>query len=316
MELNEELKIFSGRANRQLAQKIAEYLGITLGEMEVRSFSDGEIYVKINENVRGRDVFLVQPTSPPVNENLMELLIMIDACQRASAQRITAVVPYYGYARQDRKDQPRVPITAKLVANLITKAGTDRILTLDLHVDQIQGFFDIKVDHLFAAPVIIDYFRKKKLDNLTVLSPDVGGLRRARAYARALKVPLAIVDKRRPTANEAEIIHIVGEVKGRQILIIDDMVDTGGTLLAAVNILMEKGAVGVYAACTHPVLSGNAYQKIENSPLKELVVTDTIPLDLSKSTDKIKVLSVAPLLGEAIKRIHQNKSVSSLFYIK
>ncbi|RLE12000.1 ribose-phosphate pyrophosphokinase, partial [Candidatus Aerophobetes bacterium] len=268
------------------------------------------------ENVRGRDVFLVQPTSPPVNENLMELLIMIDACQRASAQRITAVVPYYGYARQDRKDQPRVPITAKLVANLITKAGTDRILTLDLHVDQIQGFFDIKVDHLFAAPVIIDYFRKKKLDNLTVLSPDVGGLRRARAYARALKVPLAIVDKRRPTANEAEIIHIVGEVKGRQILIIDDMVDTGGTLLAAVNILMEKGAVGVYAACTHPVLSGNAYQKIENSPLKELVVTDTIPLDLSKSTDKIKVLSVAPLLGEAIKRIHQNKSVSSLFYIK
>jgi len=316
MELNEELKIFSGRANRQLAQKIAEYLGITLGEMEVRSFSDGEIYVKINENVRGRDVFLVQPTSPPVNENLMELLIMIDACQRASAQRITAVVPYYGYARQDRKDQPRVPITAKLVANLITKAGTDRILTLDLHVDQIQGFFDIKVDHLFAAPVIIDYFRKKRLDNLTVLSPDVGGLRRARAYARALKVPLAIVDKRRPTANEAEIIHIVGEVKGRQILIIDDMVDTGGTLLAAVNILMEKGAVGVYAACTHPVLSGNAYQKIENSPLKELVVTDTIPLDLSKSTDKIKVLSVAPLLGEAIKRIHQNKSVSSLFYIK
>ena len=316
MELNEELKIFSGRANRQLAQKIAEYLGITLGEMEVRSFSDGEIYVKINENVRGRDVFLVQPTSPPVNENLMELLIMIDACQRASAQRITAVVPYYGYARQDRKDQPRVPITAKLVANLITKAGTDRVLTLDLHVDQIQGFFDIKVDHLFAAPVIIDYFRKKRLDNLTVLSPDVGGLRRARAYARALKVPLAIVDKRRPTANEAEIIHIVGEVKGRQILIIDDMVDTGGTLLAAVNILMEKGAVGVYAACTHPVLSGNAYQKIENSPLKELVVTDTIPLDLSKSTDKIKVLSVAPLLGEAIKRIHQNKSVSSLFYIK
>jgi len=316
MELNEELKVFSGRANRQLAQKIAEYLGITLGEMEVRSFSDGEIYVKINENVRGRDVFLVQPTSPPVNENLMELLIMIDACQRASAQRITAVVPYYGYARQDRKDQPRVPITAKLVANLITKAGTDRILTLDLHVDQIQGFFDIKVDHLFAAPVIIDYFRKKRLDNLTVLSPDVGGLRRARAYARALKVPLAIVDKRRPTANEAEIIHIVGEVKGRQILIIDDMVDTGGTLLAAVNILMEKGAVGVYAACTHPVLSGNAYQKIENSPLKELVVTDTIPLDLSKSTDKIKVLSVAPLLGEAIKRIHQNKSVSSLFYIK
>jgi len=316
MELDENLKVFSGRANPKLAQRIAGYLGINLGKMRVSSFSDGETYVKIDDNIRGRDVFLVQPTHPPVNENLMELLIMIDACRRASAQRITAVVPYYGYARQDRKDRPRVPITAKLVANLITTAGADRILTMDLHVDQIQGFFDIKVDHLFATPVIVDYFRKKKLHNLIILSPDVGGLRRARAYAKVLKVPLAIVDKRRPIANEAEIIHIVGEVKGKQVLIVDDMVDTGGTLLAAAEILMENGAEAVYAACTHPVLSGNALQRIKDSPIKELIVTDTINLDLKEeSENKIKVLSVAPLLGEAIKRIHQNRSVSSLFTI-
>jgi len=316
MELDENLKVFSGRANPKLAQRIAGYLGINLGKMQVSSFSDGETYVKIDDNIRGRDVFLVQPTHPPVNENLMELLIMIDACRRASVQRITAVVPYYGYARQDRKDRPRVPITAKLVANLITTAGADRILTMDLHVDQIQGFFDIKVDHLFATPVIVDYFRKKKLHNLIILSPDVGGLRRARAYAKVLKVPLAIVDKRRPIANEAEIIHIVGEVKGKQVLIVDDMVDTGGTLLAAAEILMENGAEAVYAACTHPVLSGNALQRIKDSPIKELIVTDTINLDLKEeSENKIKVLSVAPLLGEAIKRIHQNRSVSSLFTI-
>ncbi|RLE14883.1 ribose-phosphate pyrophosphokinase [Candidatus Aerophobetes bacterium] len=315
MELNEELKVFTGRANPQLAQRITEYLGIKLGDMEISSFSDGETYVKINENIRGRDVFLIQPTHPPVNENLMELLIMIDACLRASAKRITAVVPYYGYARQDRKDRPRVPITAKLVANLITTAGADRILTLDLHVDQIQGFFDIKVDHLFAAPVIVDYFRKKELDNLVVLSPDVGGLRRARTYAKVLRVPLAIVDKRRPIANEAEVIHIVGEVRGRQVLIIDDIVDTGGTLLAAVDILLKNGADTIYAACTHPVLSGDAFEKLKASPLKEIVVTDTIPLNLKGDEDKVKVLSVAPLLGEAIKRIHQNRSVSSLFNI-
>jgi len=315
MELNEELKVFTGRANPQLAQRITEYLGIKLGDMEISSFSDGETYVKINENIRGRDVFLIQPTHPPVNENLMELLIMIDACLRASAKRITAVVPYYGYARQDRKDRPRVPITAKLVANLITTAGADRILTLDLHVDQIQCFFDIKVDHLFAAPVIVDYFRKKELDNLVVLSPDVGGLRRARTYAKVLRVPLAIVDKRRPIANEAEVIHIVGEVRGRQVLIIDDIVDTGGTLLAAVDILLKNGADTIYAACTHPVLSGDAFEKLKASPLKEIVVTDTIPLNLKGDEDKVKVLSVAPLLGEAIKRIHQNRSVSSLFNI-
>lgn len=316
MKLNENLKIFTGRANSQLAQRIAEYMGISLGSMRISSFSDGETYVKVDENIRGRDVFLVQPTHPPVNENLMELLIMIDACQRASAKRITAVIPYYGYARQDRKDKPRVPITAKLVANLITTAGADRVLTIDLHVDQIQGFFDIKVDHLFAIPVVVDYFREKNLANLVVLSPDVGGLRRARAYARVLRVPLAIVDKRRPIANEAESIHIVGRVKGKQVLIVDDMVDTGGTLLAATDILLENGADTVYAACTHPVLSGNTLQKLKESSLKEIVVTDTINLDL-KGNDggKIKVLSVAPLLGEAVKRIHQNRSVSSLFNI-
>lgn len=315
MRLDENLKIFSGRANVQLTKRITQYLGINLGKMRISSFSDGETYVKVDEDIRGRDVFLVQPTHPPVNENLMELLIMIDACQRASAKRITAVVPYYGYARQDRKDKPRVPITSKLVANLITTAGADRVLTVDLHVDQIQGFFDIKVDHLFATPVIVNYFRRKNLDNLMVLSPDVGGLRRARAYARVLRVPLAIVDKRRSIANEAEVIHIVGEVKGKQVLIVDDIVDTGGTLLAAADILLENGVDTVYAACTHPVLSGNTLQRLQESHLEEIVVTDTINLDLKENMDKVKVLSVAPLLGEAVKRIHQNRSVSSLFNI-
>ena len=313
MGLSDELKIFSGRANVQLAQKIAEYLNVRLGDMKISSFNDGETYLQINENIRGRDVFLVQPTNPPVNENLMELLIMIDACRRASAKRVTAIIPYYGYARQDRKDKPRVPITAKLVANLITTAGANRILTMDLHVDQIQGFFDIKVDHLFAAPVIIDYFRKKNLDNLVLLSPDVGGLRRARAYAKVLGVPLAIVDKRRPIANEAEVIRLVGEVKGKKVIIVDDMVDTGGTLLAAVDILLKNGADAIYGACTHAVLSGNTCEKLKQSSLKEIIVTDTIHINVNVHDDKIKVLPVAPLLGEAVKRIHENRSVSSLF---
>lgn len=315
MKPNEKLKIFTGRANAQLAKKIVEYLGVDLGDMQISSFSDGETYVKINENIRGRDVFLVQSTSPPVDENLMELLIMIDACRRASAQRITAVIPYYGYARQDKKDKPRVPITAKLVANLITTAGVDRVLAMDLHVDQIQGFFDIKVDHLFAISVIVDYFRKKKLEDLVMLSPDVGGLRRARAYARALQVPLAIVDKRRPLINKAEVINIIGEVKDKQVLIVDDMIDTGGTLLAAVDILNKKGANTIRVACTHPVFSGNTIQKLKGSVLKEIIVTDTINLNLEANENKIKVLSVASLLGEAVRRIHQNKSVSSLFAI-
>ncbi len=313
MSLGDELKIFTGRANPELARKITEYLKIPLGKMEIKSFSDGETYVKINESVRGKDIFLLQPTSPSANENLMELLIMIDAAQRASADRITAVIPYYGYARQDKKDQPRVPITSKLVANLITTAGANRVLTMDLHVGQIQGFFDIKVDHLFAVSIIIDYFKKKNLKDLVVLSPDVGGLRRARAYAKRLGVPLALVDKRRPVANEAEVVNIVGKIRGKQIIIVDDLVDTGGTLLAAVDSLIEKGATAVYASCTHAVLSGNAYEKVNASDLREMEVTDTIPLNSKKAGGKIKVLSVAPLLGEAIKRIHQNQSVSKLF---
>jgi len=308
-----EMGLFAGRANPRLAQDIAEYLGIGLGDIEVRSFSDKEVYVEINENVRGKDIFLIQSTCPPANESLMELLIMIDAFQRASARRITAVIPYYGYARQDRKDQPRVPITAKLVANLITVAGADRVLTIDLHAGQIQGFFDIKVDHLFAAPIFVDYFKEKDFDDLVVLSPDVGGVRRARAYARRLNAPLAIVDKRRPMANEAQVLHIVGEVKGKHVLIVDDMIDTGGTMIAAMEVLKEKGAREIYASCTHPVLSGGTRDRIERSSLKELVVTDTIPLVENQKVSKIRVLSVASLLGEAIRRIHENRSVSSLF---
>lgn len=313
MVLGNEMGLFSGRTNPRLAQNIAEYLGTHLGDIEVKSFSDREVYVKINENVRGKDVFVVQSTCPPANESLMELLIMIDAFQRASARRITAVIPYYGYARQDRKDQPRVPITAKLVANLITVAGADRVLTIDLHAGQIQGFFDIKVDHLFAAPIFVDYFKKKRFDDLVVLSPDVGGVRRARAYARRLNASLAIVDKRRPMANEAQVLHIVGEVKGKHVLIVDDMIDTGGTMIAAMEVLKERGAEEIYASCSHPVLSGDVCDRIERSSLKELVVTDTIPLRENRKVGKIRVLSVASLLGEAIRRIHENRSVSSLF---
>jgi len=311
MRLEDELGFFTGRANPELAKKIANYMGLPLGKISIKYFSDKEIHVKIEENVRAKDIFLLQPTSPPANENIMELLIMIDAFRRASAERITAVIPYYGYARQDRKDEPRVPITAKLVANLIATAGADRVLTMDLHASQIQGFFDIKVDHLFASPIIIDYFKKKKLKDLVVLSPDMGGVRRARAYARRLNGSLAIIDKRRPMDDETEVLNIVGKIKGENIFIIDDMVDTAGTLITAIEILKEKGAKDIYAACTHPVLSGDAYEKIESSPLKELIVTDTIPLNEKRS--KIKVISVAPLLGEAIKRIHEHKSISSLF---
>lgn len=313
MKLENELGLFSGRANRELAGKIAKHIGVPLGKMELSSFSDKEMYVRINENIRGKDVFLIQPTSPPANENLMELLIMIDAFQRASARRITAVIPYYGYGRQDRKDEPRVPITAKLVANLITTAGADRVLTMDLHAAQIQGFFDIKVDHLFAAPVFVDYFTSKNLKNLVVLSPDMGGIRRARAYANRVGASLAVIDKRRTGANKAEVLNVVGKVKGKQILIVDDMIDTGGTLIAAVKVLIKKGVQEIYASGTHPILSGNAYEMVDRSSLEELVVTDTIPLKREKARAKIKVLSVAPLLGEAIRRIHENKSVSSLF---
>ena len=313
MKLENELGLFSGRANPELANKIAKHIGVPLGKMELSSFSDKEMYVRINENIRGKDVFLIQPTSPSANENLMELLIMIDAFQRASARRITAVIPYYGYGRQDRKDEPRVPITAKLVANLITTAGADRVLTMDLHAAQIQGFFDIKVDHLFAAPVFIDYFISKNFKNLVILSPDMGGIRRARAYANRLGASLAVIDKRRTGANKAEVLNVIGKVKGKQILIVDDMIDTGGTLIAAVKALTKKGVQEIYVSATHPILSGSAYEMIESSSLKELVVTDTIPLKQEKAKTKIKVLSVALLLGEAIKRIHENRSVSSLF---
>lgn len=313
MKLENELGLFSGRANPELANKIAKHIGVPLGKMELSSFSDKEMYVRINENVRGKDVFLIQPTSPPANENLMELLIMIDAFQRASARRITAVISYYGYGRQDRKDEPRVPITAKLVANLVTTAGADRVLAIDLHAAQIQGFFDIKVDHLFAAPVFVDYFISKNLKNLVILSPDMGGIRRARAYANRLDASLAVIDKRRTGANKAEVLNVVGKVKGKQILIVDDMIDTGGTLIAAVRALIKKGVQEIYVSATHPILSGSAYEMIESSSLKELVVTDTIPLKQEKAKTKIKVLSVAPLLGEAIRRIHENRSVSSLF---
>jgi ribose-phosphate pyrophosphokinase len=307
------LKIFSGTANPELAKNIAKSLKVPLGDITVSRFSEGEIRVKINEDVRGRDIFIIQPTCPPVNDNVMELLIMLDAFWRASARRVTAVLPYYGYARQDRKDQPRVPITAKLIANIVTEAGADRALTMDLHAQQIQGFFDIPVDHLYAFPVIASYFRKKKLKNLTVVSPDVGGIKMARAYAKGLNADLAIVDKRRSGPNEVEAMNLIGEVKGKTVLIPDDMIATGGSLVEAVNALVRFGAKDIYASCTHAVLSGNAMEKLQKSVLKEVVVTDTIPIPPEKRTGKITVLPVAPLFGEAIIRIHNEESISSLF---
>jgi ribose-phosphate pyrophosphokinase len=309
-----ELKVFSGNANRPLAEKVCDYLGISLGNAEVKTFSDGEISVEINENVRGKDVFIIQPTCPPVNDNLMELLIMIDAARRASAGRITAVIPYYGYARQDRKVAPRQPISAKLVANLITVAGASRVLTMDLHAGQIQGFFDIPVDNLFARPVLLHYLKEHFKDDLVIVSPDAGGVERARAFAKRLDASLAIIDKRRERANVAEVMNIIGDVKGKTAVIVDDMVDTGGTLTKAASALLDKGASAVYACCTHPVLSGNAVQRIEESPIKELIVTDTIPLsEEARKCKKIKVLSVGKLFGEAVRRIHLNESVSVLF---
>ncbi len=308
----DNIKIFTGNANRPLAEEICQILGIPLGNAYVGTFADGEVQVKINESVRGKDVFVIQPTCPPVNQNLMELLIMLDALQRASAKRITAVIPYYGYARQDRKVQPRVPITAKLVANLITVAGAHRVLVMDLHVGQIQGFFDIPVDHLFAAPVLIDYLRKKNLPDLTIVSPDPGGVERARAFAKRLDASLAIIDKRRPEPNVSQVMHVVGEIKGRNVVILDDMIDTGGSVLQAAKVIMEKGAREMFACCTHAVLSGEAVDKLENSALQEIIVTNTIPRKREKYK-KITVLSIAPLLAEAIKRIHTESSVSSLF---
>jgi ribose-phosphate pyrophosphokinase len=307
------LKIFSGTANPELAKKICEFLKVPLGELMVSRFSEGEIRIKINEDVRGRDIFIVQPTCPPVNDNVIELLIMIDAFRRASARRITAVLPYYGYARQDRKDQPRVPITAKLMANIITTAGADRVLSMDLHAQQIQGFFDIPVDHLYALPVIVNYFRQKNLKDLMVVSPDVGGIKMARSFAKALGTDLAVVDKRRWGPNEVEVMNLIGEVKGRSVLIPDDMISTGGSMVQAVGAILKAGATEVYACCSHGILSGNAVQNLQNSPLKEVVITDSIPLPPEKRVPKITVLPVGPLLGDAIMRIHNEESISSLF---
>lgn len=310
----DRLILFSGRANPGLSQRIALQLGLSLGNIEIGSFSDGEIFVQIEENVRGADVFAIQATSMPTNENLMELLIIIDALRRASARRITAVIPYYGYARQDRKTQPRVAITAKLVANLISAAGTDRVLAVDLHAGQIQGFFDIPVDHLYAAPVLLDYFRKKGSKDLVVVSPDAGGVERARAFAKRLKAGLAIIDKRREEVNVAQVMHIVGKVAGHDVLLIDDMIDTASTLTEAAAALRREGARALYAGATHAVLSGPAIKRIEESALDEVVVTDTIPPHPEASAcEKIQVLSVAPLLAQAIQNIHEESSVSTLF---
>ena len=309
-----DLKLFSGNANRELAEEIAKFLHVPLGDADVSRFSDGEVFVQVNENVRGMDVFVVQPTCPPVNDNMMELLIMIDALKRASARRITAVLPYYGYARQDRKVQPRVPITAKLVADLLEAAGVDRVLALDLHAGQIQGFFNIPVDHLFAGPpVIVDYLGKKGLKDPVIVSPDAGGVERARAIAKRLHAGLAIIDKRREGPNVATVMHLIGDVAGKEVVVIDDMIDTAGTLIQAVMALEREGATRILACGVHPVLSGPAIERIKASAIEEVVVTNTIPVPPDKRAARVTVLSVAPLLGEAIRRIHDEESVSTLF---
>lgn len=307
------IKVLHCNANKELARDIAFNLGIPVGDAQVGAFSNGEISVAINESIRGADVFVVQSTSAPVNDNLMELLIMIDALKRASAGRINAVIPFYGYARQDRKSKSREPITAKLVANLIEAAGADRVITMDLHAPQIQGFFDIPVDHLYAAPLIVNYFLNKKLDDIVVVSPDVGGVTRARALAAKLDAPLAIIDKRRPKPNVSEVMNIIGDIENKNCIIIDDMVDTAGSVVNAAKVLKDMGARDIYVAATHPVLSGPAFERIRDSVIKELVVTNTIPLPPGKPVDKIRVLSVAPLFAEAIKRIYEGLSLSKLF---
>lgn len=309
----EKLKIFSGNANMELAEKICRFLKIQPGKSKVGIFSDGESQIEINESVRGMDVFVVQPTCQPVNHNLMELLIMLDAFKRASAERITVVIPYYGYARQDRKVLPRTSISARLVANLITVAGASRILAMDLHAGQIQGFFDVPVDHLYALPVQLEYLKKIQ-GEIVVVSPDAGGVERTRELGKRLNASLAIIDKRRERANVSKVMHVIGNVKNKTAILLDDMIDTGGTIVQAAQALKDEGAKDVYACCTHPVLSGSAVQKIKDSPIKEMVVTNTIPLsEEARETEKIKVLDVSPILGEAIKRIHGDESVSSLF---
>ncbi|MBU0599383.1 ribose-phosphate pyrophosphokinase [bacterium] len=308
------LKILSGNSNHKLAEEICEYLFVPLCKAEVSSFSDGETFVQINENIRGADTFIIQSTCPPANQNLMELLIMIDAVRRSSARRITAVIPYYGYGRQDRKVQPRVPITSKLVANLITTAGARRILSMDFHAGQIQGFFDIPVDHLYAAPAIADYFKKREIKDLVIVSPDAGGVERARDFAKRLKASIAIIDKRRPEINKSEVMNVIGDIKNKNLIILDDIIDTGGTIAKSVIALRDKGAKDIYVACTHPVFSGKAMETLSKVGINEVVITNTIFFEKEAPEGlKIVELSVAKLLGEAINRIHIDASVSSLF---
>ncbi|HRE39954.1 MAG TPA: ribose-phosphate pyrophosphokinase [Ignavibacteria bacterium] len=307
-----DLKLFSGRTSKKFGESVARSIKSKLGNCEFKTFSDGEIWMKYNENIRGADLYLIQTTNPPF-ENLMELLIMIDAAKRASARRINAVIPYFGYARQDRKDQPRVAISAKLIANLITTAGADRIITMDLHTPQIQGFFDIPVDHLYASSVFTPHIKKLKLKNMAVASPDVGGIKMARAYAKRLHCDLIVLDKRRPKPNVAEVMNIIGDPKGKNVIIIDDLIDTGGTFVNAVEALKKAGAENVYGACTHALLSGDALVRINNSSIKKLIISDTLPI--AKQSPKIEVVSVAKIFAEAIKRTNKNQSVSSLFDI-
>jgi len=307
---NSDMKIFTGNAHRDLAQRICAYLQVPLGDATVTSFPDGETFVKINENIRGRDVFIVQPTCPPTNQNLMELLILVDAARRASAARITAVIPFFGYARQDRKDQPRVPITAKLVANLLVAAGVSRVLTLDLHAQQVQGFFDIPVDHLYALPTLIKYLRQRAPGNLVVVSPDVGGIKMAQAYSQALRAGLAIVAKRRVSATEVEALNIIGEVEGQHVLLVDDLTETAGTLTSAARILKQHGALTIFAGVSHAVLNDLAFERLDNSPIDELITTNSVPV---REHPKVHPLCIAELLGEGIRRIHNFESVTSLF---
>ena len=309
-----DLKLITGNSNPGLAKEIAEYIGQDLNKATVTTFSDGEIRVRIDENVRGGDVFLIQSCCHPVNTSIMELLLLIDAVKRSSATQITAVLPYYGYGRQDRKDQPRVPISAKLMADLLTVAGANRILTMDLHAGPIQGFFDIPVDHLYAMPILLDYIKKQEISDMVIVSPDAGGVERARAFAKRLNSSLAIIDKRRESPNQAEVMNIIGDVKGMHALLFDDMIDTAGTIVETAQTCLDNGALSVWAGCTHPVLSGPALERLEASCLREVVVTNTIPLNgKEQQCSKLKALSVAPLLGEAILRIHREESVTSLF---
>ncbi|WP_067933495.1 ribose-phosphate diphosphokinase [Alicyclobacillus kakegawensis] len=308
-----DLKLFTGNANPALAQEIADHIGVVLGDCRVGRFKDGEVHIRLGESVRDSNVFVVQPTSAPVNEHLMELLIMVDALKRASARSINVVIPYYGYARQDRKARARDPITAKLVANLLEKAGATRIICMDLHAGQIQGFFDIPLDHLIGLPILANYFLKKQLDNPVVVSPDMGGVTRARQLAERLGAPMAIIDKRRPDVNVAEVMNIIGDIEGKTAILIDDMIDTAGTITAGAKALLERGAKQVYACCIHPVLSGNGVERLRDSEIEEVVVTNTIALPPEKRIDKIKVLSVAELIAEAILRVHTRRSISELF---